>query len=74
MYPLNSWFTGRVVRLEATYGFVARDGINDWVFAHRSNVDAAVWTRIRVGSRVRFRIAFTMKGQGAMDLGPEIGT
>ena len=67
-YPLDGWFSGRVVRLEATYCFVARDGIADWVFTHRSKVDAALWATLRVGSRVRFHIAFTMKGAAAADL------
>ena len=71
-YPLEGWFSGRVERLEATYCFVARDGIGDWVFAHRSEVDAATWKRLRMGSRVRFQIAFTMKGQAAQNLVPEI--
>ena len=67
-YPLDGWFSGRVVRLEATYGFVTRDGIADWVFTHRSNVDTALWAILRVGTRVRFHIAFTMKGSAAADL------
>jgi cold shock CspA family protein/tetratricopeptide (TPR) repeat protein len=71
-YPLEGWFSGGVVRLEATYGFVARDGIGDWVFMHRSEVNAGDWTTLRMGSRVRFQIAFTMKGQTAKNLVPEI--
>ena len=70
-YSLDGWFSGRVVRLEATYCFVARDGLADWVFTHRSKVNAALWTTLRVGSRVRFHIAFTMKGSAAADLMPE---
>jgi len=38
-YPLQSWFAGRVVRLEATYGFVSQDGIGDWVFVSREIAD-----------------------------------
>ena len=70
-YPLEGWFSGRVERLEATYCFVTRDGIGDWIFAHRSEVDAALWTTLGVGSRVRFHIAFTMRGPAAADLAPE---
>jgi len=73
-YPLGGWFSGRVVRMEATYCFVARDGIGDWVFVHRNAVDAAAWTTLRLGSRVRFQIAFTMKGQAAQNLTPEVAT
>ena len=67
-YPLDGWFGGRVVRLEATYCFVTRDGIGDWVFAHRSQADTALWTTLGVGCRVRFHITFTMKGPAAADL------
>jgi cold shock CspA family protein/tetratricopeptide (TPR) repeat protein len=70
-YPLEGWFSGRIVRLEATYAFVARDGIGDWVFAHRSEVNPDHWTVLRVGSRVRFQVAFTMKGPAASNLAPE---
>ena len=67
-YPLDGWFSGRVVQLEATYCFVIRDGIGDWVFTHRSEVDVALWKTLVVGSRVRFHIAFTMRGPAAADL------
>ena len=70
-YPLDGWFSGQVVRLEATYCFVTRDGIGDWVFAHRSEVDTALWTTLGMGSRVRFHITFTMKGPAAADLAAE---
>ena len=70
-YPLEGWFSGRVVRLEATYCFVTRDGVGDWIFVHRSAVDPALWTTLGVGSRVRFHIAFTMKGPAGADLAPE---
>lgn len=70
-YPLDAWFSGRIARLEATYGFVVRDGIGDWVFAHRSEVRTELWTTLRTGSRVRFQVAFTMKGPSARNLTPE---
>ena len=61
-------FAGRMVKLEATYGFAARDGMGDWVFAHRSQVKAGIWARLRLGCRVKFRVGFTMKGAAACDL------
>ena len=72
-YPIDSWFNGRVERLEATYCFVARDGMGDWVFAHRAAMKKAVWKEMLLGRRVRFRVAFTMKGPAAVDLDLERG-
>ncbi len=70
-YPLPGWHTGSVTRSEATYCFVARDGLADWVFAHRSDVDPDTWKGLRSGSRVKFQIAFTMKGPAAQGLSAE---
>ena len=67
-HPMDGWYGGRLARLEATYCFAARDGLADWVFAHRSQVKAGVWRRLEVGCRVQFRIGFTMKGPVACEL------
>jgi Flp pilus assembly protein TadD len=63
-YPLIGEFHGGVVRPEATYCFIVRDGLADWVFAHRREVRAP-WAEIRTGTRVVFQIGFTMKGAAA---------
>ena len=70
-YPLEGWFSGRIVRLEATYGFVVKDGIGDWVFVHRSDVNPDLWPSLRIGSRVRFQVAFRMQGPAARNLTTE---
>lgn len=70
-YPLPGWHSGSVTRLEATYCFIARDGLADWVFAHRSGVDPSRWEQLRPGTRVRFQIGFTMKGPAALELSIE---
>jgi hypothetical protein len=70
-YPLETQFSGRIVRLEATYGFVVRDGLGDWVFLHRYNANATLWNRLTVGTRLRFRVGFTMKGPAAIEVALE---
>ena len=70
-YPMDQWFNGRVERLEATYCFVARDGVGDWVFAHRAAMNGTLWDEMSLSRRVRFRVAFSMKGPAAVDLDVE---
>jgi tetratricopeptide (TPR) repeat protein len=67
-YPLELTFNGSVVNLEATYCFIARDGLSDRIYAHRNNITDQVWKSLMPGSRVTFRMAFTMKGPGAFDV------
>ena len=70
-YPLDGWFSGRLVRLEATYGFVARDGIGDWVFVHRTNVSAEVWRALKIDCRLRFQVGFNMRGASTLKIALE---
>jgi tetratricopeptide (TPR) repeat protein len=69
-YPLPGTSEGRVVRAEATYCFVQRDGSGDWVFLHRSDVMAIPWDQLTPGTRVRFRLGFTMRGPAAIEVQP----
>ncbi len=68
LYSLEERFKGRVVRREASYSFIARDGVNDWIYAHRSNIGDDLWRGLGVGARVSFRIAFTLRGPRAFDV------
>ena len=63
-------FTGDVVRIEATYCFIARDGLGDRVYAHRDNVGEA-WSALAYRKRVCFRLGFTFGGPTAFDVHPE---
>jgi tetratricopeptide (TPR) repeat protein len=66
--PLQETFRGSIARIEATFCFISRDGINDRIYAHRNNVDRDAWNRLTFGSRVTFRIAFALRGEGAFDV------
>lgn len=71
LHPLPRRVHGTVKRIEATYFFVARDGTNDWVYAHRSGCDESVWAEARLGMRLSFRVAFNLRGPGAIDIARE---
>jgi hypothetical protein len=66
-HPLKDEFHGEVARLEATYCFVARDGIGDLIYGHCDNLGEA-WGSLSPKSRVIFRIAFTFAGPSAFDM------
>lgn len=68
LYPVEGTFYGAIVRIEGSYAYVSRDGTNDWVYVHRSNVDDSVWSNVSLGVRCRYRIAFNFYGTGALDL------
>ena len=69
LYPLEGKrFTGSIWRLEATHGFLTRDGMGDTVFMHVSNVQAGIWKLLANGDKVAFSLAFTFKGPAAFDI------
>jgi len=68
LYPLDKSFHGKVDRREASYCFIARDGQNDWIYAHRKNIAENVWKLLVVGTRMTFQIAFTLRGPNAFNV------
>ena len=67
----NKVFTGRIIKLEASYGILARDGTGDRVFVHISNVNEDTWPLLSTNTRLRFRLGFTFSGPTAFDVMPE---
>ena len=65
LYELDDVYHGQIVRLEAAYCFIERDGRNDWIFAHRYNIDERTWKSLIRGKRVMFHIAFSFRETGA---------
>jgi hypothetical protein len=53
--------------MEATYCFIARDGIGDWIYAYRDNV-GKTWNSLALRKRVIFRIAFSFTGSSAFEV------
>lgn len=69
LYPVeNKRFAGTVWRLEATHGFLTRDGMGDTVFMHISNVKSGVWKLLANGDKVNFSLGFTFGGPAAFDV------
>jgi len=68
LYPLADVIRGRVVKLEATYCFVERDGSGDWVYGHRNTFEEDSWRRLVVASRVSFKVGFNFRGATAFDV------
>jgi cold shock CspA family protein len=69
LYPIDGeLFQGRVSKREAGYCFIARDGAGDWIYAHASNMDDTTWKKVTLGSRVEFKIAFSIRGVKAFDV------
>ena len=70
-HPLPDEFRGEIVRMEATYCFIARDGIGDWIYAYRDNI-GQTWNALAFRKRVLFRIAFAFTGPSAFDVRLEV--
>jgi tetratricopeptide (TPR) repeat protein len=66
-YPLDQEYRGEVTRMEATYCFIARDGVSDWIYAYRDNV-GKLWRSLDRRTRVLFKIAFNFAGPSAFDV------
>jgi len=61
-------FEGRMSQPQGSYGFIIRDGPGDLIYAHATNVPEDIWNTMTVGMRVRFSIAFSLRGTGAFEL------
>jgi cold shock CspA family protein/Flp pilus assembly protein TadD len=65
---LDRRFEGRMARPQGSFGFIMRDGPGDSIYVHATNVPADVWEILTIGVRVRFSIAFSLRGANASDL------
>jgi cold shock CspA family protein/tetratricopeptide (TPR) repeat protein len=68
LYPLPEEFQGKIVKIESSYVFIARDGLTDWIYCHVSNVDNEIWSELTYGSRVSFCVSFGIRGASAHSL------
>ena len=65
LYPLPDLFQGKIVKIESSYVFIARDGLADWIYCHISDVDDTAWNQLTFGTRVSFKISFGIRGANA---------
>ena len=69
LFPIEGrHFEGRMSRPQGSYAFITRDGPGDSIYVHAKQVSEDTWNELTLGTRVRFRIAFTLRGPGAFDL------
>lgn len=61
-------FVGRVMRKEASYGFIEREGTADWIYLSRERVVSELWRGLRIRDRVTFSIGFDYGGPTAVDV------
>jgi hypothetical protein len=73
LYPLKERFHGNVVRVEATYCFIERDGFGEWIFAHRNDVGEPLWGQLKTTLRLSFQLGFSLRGPRAFDIRIEQG-
>jgi cold shock CspA family protein/tetratricopeptide (TPR) repeat protein len=67
--PINGRrFEGRMSRPQGSFAFITRDGPADSIYVHATNVPEDIWEILTVGMRVRFSIAFSLRGANAFDL------
>lgn len=62
-------FRGTVAKREASYAFIERDGMGDWIFTHKEQLDPTVWSQVKSGRRVHFHIGFNFGGPIALEIG-----
>jgi len=55
-------FFGKLIRREATFGFVLRDGVRDKIYCNAKTVDSKEWRLLKLNSRVEFTIGFNYLG------------
>lgn len=69
LYPIEGKrFEGRMSRPQGSYAFITREGPGDSIYVHAINVPEDTWEVLTVGTRVRFSIAFSLRGARAVDL------
>jgi len=69
-YPLEAVFHGEVIRLDAQYYIIRRDGISDTIYCNRNENDT-ISGNLNVGMRVQFKLAFNMYGSIGIGVIPE---
>lgn len=67
-FPDSGTHRGYVAFIEATYCMISRDGDAARLYCNRQDTDDSIWRQLSKDKRVRFSIAFCMKGARAYKL------
>ena len=65
------WFAGRLSRIERGYAMIKRDGVGDSIFVPREHNSNRKLEELTRGERVRFTLAFNMRGPVALNVRSE---
>ena len=69
LHPIEGrQFEGKLSRPQGSYAFILRDGPGDSIYVHAQDVAEDIWNALTLGTRVRFRIAFNLRGPRAFDV------
>ena len=67
LHPIEGrQFEGKLSRPQGSYAFILRDGPGDSIYVHAQDVAEDIWNALTLGTRVRFRIAFNLRGPQRM--------
>ncbi len=61
-------FSGTIIRVEVTHGFISIDGRGDGIFFHENYVIKDVWDHLFADKRVIFNIGFNFRGPVALNV------
>ncbi|MBD3351282.1 MAG: hypothetical protein GF364_07325 [Candidatus Lokiarchaeota archaeon] len=61
-------YHGKVLRVEATHGFVTIDGRSDDIFFHKNQIELDTWNRLIFGKRVQYQMGFSLNGPTAIKM------
>jgi len=61
-------FTGTVSNIEASYGFIIREGLNDRIFTHVRYSEPTQWQKLKPNRRVSFELGFNYRGPFAINV------
>ena len=62
----DSFFTGTVVKKEASYMLLVSTGFKGFHFLHVSNCSEEEWEKYTLGSQVCYNLGFTVSGAAAV--------
>lgn len=64
-------YTGTIIKLESSYGFIIRDAYQDKIFTHRLHNKQSDWQKLATQMRVSFELVFNYRGPCAIHVNIE---
>ena len=61
-------YNGEIERVEATYGYIKRQGDAERIFIHSNNVEKGLWKSLKRWDRVNYNIGYNYSGPAAINV------